>query len=698
MTNDAFLLFLWGIIAFLTGGLTEFVVTGIDGGKRAKNYRRKIAQWMRYRIQRRGRRGRGVNWVFSPVRRLRTTFSLISIPFWMSVAGFVVNYLSTTTYIPGAPASGFLLLAVGGWLAHMGMRALTVRDSSDLEAECVYAALTTPAGTPERFLQFFAHPELDFRFAGLRAWSERRVGSASLQARAAEVAVGFLSDKSFERRKLAYEFLYRHAPGVLKEKLGRVLEHPVAEVRKHALEYIRVLSPAERTAALKSRLSDVKADVAAAAAKLLNEQPKNIEEYLSDLREGSIPLRILAAEYFAEHPDARAFEGLAALLKFDDWKARRAAAAALGRMEDAQAETALSAFCADVQSYAANEATQRREAYLEAVQGLRNHVFTGGQRPTTTTVRGLVRLVGDDDPKVAKAAAAALREMQQTEALVQTFETGGPAVREIVLLTLADSTDEALLPIFRKGLESPDSNVVKAAATAIGHSPYVEDALALLPLLKHNDTSVVYAAVNALGKIGALPTLAALSELVQKTQTLMRRSTAYADAGESKKNFTLLYNKARDAIRRIIQKQSALPAYPVEKFYCRKCFSRFRKSIAETWEYIECKRCRDDRHHLVPVDKIVGFIGDAYETEYKAGVFYVELWDEKSKSTVDAEIDEMIIVGGGSVSYDWAVSAVLQKLQESGQNVPVKLVGPPRLTANTQAMLRDYCPAVFAPE
>lgn len=693
MGGDTFLLFLWGAFAFLIGGMAAFVATAADGGKRVRDYRRQISSWMRYRIRRRGQRGRGVGWVFSPVRRLRATFALASPPLLISVVGFALNYFSERTYIPGGAALGFLSLVVGGWFGHLGMRALTARDGSDLEAECVFAALTTPAGTPERFLQFFSHPELDFRFAALTALLERPDMPAWVEARAAEVAAAFISDKSLERRATAYDFLSRRAPNVLRERLGRALEHPVADVRRHALKYVHVLSPGERNAALKSRLGDVKADVSTAAAKLLNEHPKNVEEYLADLREGSIPLRTLAAEYFAGKPDARAFDGLAALLNVEDWKARKAAAAALGLLATTESEAALTAFCANVRTYAANDAPERRDAFLEAMEGLRRLVLARQGDAPREVVRAFSRLVADFDFKVGKAAAAALLELRQIPELKRLYETGMPAVREIVLLTLADCDDDSVLPIFRQGLESPDTNVAKAAAAAIARSPAAEDAVSVTPLLRHNDPTVVYAAVSALGKMGAIPTLPALTEFLRRTEALMRRTgAAYAGDTEIKQTIGPIYDKAVDAVQRIVKKQSSLPAWDVEKFFCRKCHSRFRESAAEKWKYIECKRCRDDRHYVAPVDRVIGFIGDVYETGWRGGVFYSRLWDEESKSALEAEIDEMWIAGGAALSYDWATSAVVQKLQESGLNVPVKIVGSPELSANTTAMLNAYCP------
>jgi HEAT repeat protein len=700
-TNEPSVLFLWGLIAFLVGTTTSFIKSGMDGGKSIKTFRRNIGEWLSDRIKRKGGRKSGktrLSWVFSPLRRHWVSFSLM-IPGLLAVAvGIILNLWDEPEFVALSRSMGFLSLALGGWFTQLGLQALILRDVSDLEAECVYAALAGAAGTPERFNHFFSHPELDFRFAALRAYVENGRENERALSRAIETAGVFLSSKEKKRRKLSYTFLSRRAPEILREKLPGLLEHALADVRMDALDYVHLLSHGEKNAALKLRLSDPRGEIAARAAGILGASPKTVEEYLSDLTSGTIAVRTLAAEYFAGTPDARAFEGLAALLNCQDWRAQKAAAIALGKMFVPEAESVLVSMCINVATRSSAEKQARRETYLEIIKSLLAHARNNGA--SSPVVHGLSRLVEDPDLKVAKAAAAALTELGQNAVLIRLFETGGPVVREIALHTLAQMDEERLggvdvFPVFRAGLESPDANVVRAAISGLSRSTTAEDAMAIVPFLKHNDTGVAHAAVVALGRMAALPTLPHLVEFSQRMTTLYRRAGAYADAGENRKTFAALHEKAQKAIKSVLHPRPFPPPHPVEKMYCRKCRRRFRVGRALDSPYAECKSCRDDRHVIAPVDKVVGMVGELFKPGLRSGVFYTRLWDEETKTALAAEIDEWMVADDPTTSFDWAVNAVMEKLQESGQTVGVKIVGLPPLSANTMAMLRAYDPALL---
>ncbi|MDW8333875.1 MAG: hypothetical protein RMM53_06640 [Bacteroidia bacterium] len=680
-----------------------------DGGERIERYRAQIAVWLRYRVRISGVRKNVAPWFFGSSRRYRTVFALLAPGLWLSVGGSIYGFWADGHFWPGGRLPGLLITAMGGWWTHIGLRALTVRDTTDIEAECIFVGLTTPAGTPQRFLQYLSHPNVEFRFAALTALSRRGAVEPRLASSGAQVAVAFLSDKSLERRKIAYDYLFRHARDILREKLPRLLEHPSFEVRMTALGYVQVFDSAQRIAALQSRLSDLRAEVVAVAVKLLRETPRTVEEYLNDLYNGTTPVKTMAAEYFAEHTDARALEGLKAMSRSSDPRQWPSAVAALGRMDDVEAEAALCAFCCarrvelcitDTSAvrkifgksgevvktiFDSEYLTQRRTALTVAIEAL---VRLADIRPLSSeTIDVLLDLTKDTDAKIVEAAVAALYRLGQSSFLCKLYESGDTPLRKAVLRCVLDSDDETYLPLFRQGLQSSDAKLAKAAIAAFGRMVRLDsdDALALCSLLNRADASIVGSVLDVLAKVGTISTLAHLDDFGRKIRSL--QPLLVKDGGELHTIFgvRVVLQKASHAAHAVASRQKI--EHRPEDCYCRRCHARFRRSFALGNSYLECKQCRDDRFVVAPVKKAVGFVGGVFSAGLFGEIFYVRLWNEASKTAVYAEIDEWILSAGDEISYDWAVNAVVQMLQDTRQNVPVNIVGEPPLSTNSLTML-----------
>lgn len=154
--------------------------------------------------------------------------------------------------------------------------------------------------------------------------------------------------------------------------------------------------------------------------------------------------------------------------------------------------------------------------------------------------------------------------------------------------------------------------------------------------------------------------------------------------------------RAMDAIDDVVYSQVPLrEAYP--HLYCKQCKARTEWMKHGEWEWVRCKRCHDVSQMQKGVVQVRGEIGGKVDWELNTGLLTLRAWDETQKAAGPLEVDMLHVYAGAAIDYDWAVSAVVQKLQNhvhAGERVPVTIDPGVALSANTQMLLRSLDPEV----
>lgn len=186
--------------------------------------------------------------------------------------------------------------------------------------------------------------------------------------------------------------------------------------------------------------------------------------------------------------------------------------------------------------------------------------------------------------------------------------------------------------------------------------------------------------------------LGRLDNLLEQHEVLVSRSRQNPGNGIVKDEV----KRCIDAIDDIVYSQVPLKeAYP--NLYCKQCMARSEKLKRGEWEWVRCKRCHDVTNLQKGIEYVRGEIGGDVEWKLDNGRLTVKAWDESRKLANPLELDELEIHSGAAMDYDWAVSAVVQKLQNhvhAGDRVPVKLDPGVTLSVNTQMMLRSLDPEI----
>ena len=93
------------------------------------------------------------------------------------------------------------------------------------------------------------------------------------------------------------------------------------------------------------------------------------------------------------------------------------------------------------------------------------------------------------------------------------------------------------------------------------------------------------------------------------------------------------------------------------------------------------------------MQRAVGQIGGTTQARTEAGEYAFNIWDDKNKTAIRAEIDVLEIVGGSAIDYDWAVSSVVAMIgkhfPERMGKVEIRLQNGAVLEANSLAMLGE---------
>jgi len=240
-----------------------------------------------------------------------------------------------------------------------------------------------------------------------------------------------------------------------------------------------------------------------------------------------------------------AIPALLRILRASDWYVRRAAATALGRMNNPQAVPALLwAFqdsISDVRRAAAEAlgrmgASQAVPALLQALDNSDPVVREGvayalGRMDAPQAVPALLRTLGDSDWVVRLEAARALGRMgapQAVPALLQALEDSDPVVRKGAAFALWRIDDLQVAPALLRALEDSDSSVRRVTAMTLG---WIGDPQAVPPLLRaleDSDSGLRRAVAEALGRMGGPQAIPPLLRALKDSDPDVRLAAAEA--------------------------------------------------------------------------------------------------------------------------------------------------------------------------
>ncbi len=137
-------------------------------------------------------------------------------------------------------------------------------------------------------------------------------------------------------------------------------------------------------------------------------------------------------------------------------------------------------------------------------------------------------------------------------------------------------------------------------------------------------------------------------------------------------------------------------AYP--NVYCKECLSWAEEESFREWKWVRCKRCLDVPHLISGVRAVIGEIGGQQDWNLENEILRIKMWDNAQRKAVNAEIGALRIFAGKEFDYDWAISAVVQKIQNQVETregqIMVKINGELHLSQNTKRLLRSLDPTV----
>ena len=148
---------------------------------------------------------------------------------------------------------------------------------------------------------------------------------------------------------------------------------------------------------------------------------------------------------------------------------------------------------------------------------------------------------------------------------------------------------------------------------------------------------------------------------------------------------------ARKAIESWLERMP-VKAETAETAVCSQCLTRGAGLERAIWQVPGCRKCEKNEFLVPNIREIVGRIGPVVDTNLPMGdVFPVELWDQDKRTAIYSDVDRVEVIGGAEIDYDWAVSAVLERLKNSDQperaKVPFNLVNDPPISVNTKRMI-----------
>ncbi len=163
----------------------------------------------------------------------------------------------------------------------------------------------------------------------------------------------------------------------------------------------------------------------------------------------------------------------------------------------------------------------------------------------------------------------------------------------------------------------------------------------------------------------------------------------------SRTDYESLFEKTGKRIDEIVYSQVILRrAFPL--LYCRQCYAIAEQQSYLEWDWVRCVQCKEAMYLVADIAQVTGQIGGSKDWNLVSGMLHVQLWDVRTQKARNATMTTLEIIGGSPFDYDWAVSAVVEKLHNEnpdyGKGIRVKLVDAPVMSRNTQQLLRDLDP------
>lgn len=213
---------------------------------------------------------------------------------------------------------------------------------------------------------------------------------------------------------------------------------------------------------------------------------------------------------------------------------------------------------------------------------------------------------------------------------------------------------------------------------------------------KDPDLQVALAATNTLNEVlkrldAASPmSMAALDTLLTEYEHWTMEAEEHAASPEKAQDFLQKRKLVEWRIEEILLSQMHLRnSYP--DLFCMECHTRSEELVRENWRYVRCTTCKEAKNLRRGIQTVIGRVGGMPSDTLQDGVLYVSLWDEASASSRPAEVDKIEIKAGEQFNYDWAVSSVVEAMQnrfpDKDVKVPVELDGEISLGGNTLNIL-----------
>lgn len=312
-------------------------------------------------------------------------------------------------------------------------------------------------------------------------------------------------------------------------------------------------------------------------------------------------------------------------------------------------------------------------------------------------MKELITRLTHEDPEVRFAAADELITIgaESVPPLIETINDNSPLVFNL--------SSPYHISVIRRDTSGFQKSVIRILGE-IGDTKAIP---ALIELLKDKNNGVCNAAAHALVKFGdgaIEPLLKALKHINKD----VREGALWAlgEIGDAKAISPIVNmqdNQVRDSIQSAVEKllehnQPFTESFP--DIFCTACFLRgmqekIKSGAYRDHQYVFCRFCESSLHLINNVKYVIGLIcGDSEEYKQDSDAVYVRLWFEDAKKARNADIDILEIRESDSISYDWAVNAVLNMLKNDVsrpryyvKGIPVIIRGNPPLSENSIMIL-----------
>ncbi len=323
-----------------------------------------------------------------------------------------------------------------------------------------------------------------------------------------------------------------------------------------------------------------------------------------------------------------------------------------------------------------------------------------GSLDTQEAADALISALKDSDGNVRMKAVQALGKIRYKKAVPYLinalkddflhFRTIATAPYEIPLAVVRSSAVEALENIGASysvqhiitALKDEYMNVRESAAKALGNMGDLNSVEPLITALADDYVFVRRNAAEALGKLGHPDAIQPLINLLKDEYDFVR-------------------SRAAAAIDDIMLSNKPFQIKSHSHMLCSKCFLRAEKKklrigLQKEYTFVACRGCGNWLYLIKNISQAAGLIGgDIEDCRTIDEKVYISLWSEAQKKARNADIDILEIRHAKSISYDYAVNAVLITLKNDAsrpgeyvKQVPVVIHGNPPIPEGVMTILR----------